>query len=638
MSDAYSGTPRLTTEQQAVVDQPAEALVMVTAGAGAGKTHTLVRRLDRLVAEEELSAGEILVLTFSRAAVRELSGRLIRHGEAARNVRARTFDSWALELLTQVDAVGDWHGKSFEARIDGARQAIEDGLADDLYEDLHHVVIDEVQDLVGERRELVEVLLERFDCGFTVVGDPAQSIYGFTVKDVDQRAGETNRFFDWLRVTFEGDLVELSLTENFRARSDEARTALGYGARLRSLAEAGETGNGSSYEDLRSALKQALGLGELDRDFAATVLGGYEGTTAVLCRTNGQALVVSEKLHGIGIVHRLQRSARDRTVPAWIGLLLARCDGSLLSRSRFDGIVADLSVPGGSTPDQLWRLLAKTGSGRGGDRSLDLGRLRAAISTGQVPDELTAQPPTGVVVSSFHRAKGLEFDRVLVVDPGPLPSQAEAEKMKRRIDQAEEARLLYVAMTRPRDELYWLDALDMRNIRVDEGTGRWGRYFFQRWARKGVEILGEDVRAEQPAGTRDFTADPVELQSYLAEKVRLGDEVTLERSYPEAIGLKESPPYLVVHNGRPIGITSDRFHAQLYKHLKLNRGYEPRNWPQMITGVRVDAVETVAGSEAAGANAGLGSRGVWLAPRLFGLGHFIWDKNDQEEETGVEAC
>ncbi|WP_436760972.1 UvrD-helicase domain-containing protein [Streptosporangium sp. V21-05] len=635
MSNAYSATPQLTPEQQVVVDQPADVLVMVTAGAGAGKTHTLVRRLERLVAEEDLSAGEILVLTFSRAAVRELSGRLARYGEAARHVRARTFDSWALELLTQVDAAGDWPNRSFEARINGARQAVEDGLADNLYEDLRHVVIDEVQDLVGDRRELVEVLLERFDCGFTVVGDPAQSIYGFTVKNVDQRKGETNRFFDWLRATFQEDLVELALTENFRARSDEARTALGYGVRLRSLAEAGGADDRPLYEELRLALKRNLDMGELDQDFAATALGDYEGTTAVLCRTNGQALVISEMLHRIGVSHRVQRSARDRVVPAWIGLLLRRSEWSMLGRSRFDALLANLPVPEGTSSDVLWRLLH--GSGRGLGNSLDLGRVRTAIAAGRLPDELTAQPPTRLTVSSFHRAKGLEFDRVLIVDPGPLPSVKEAKKAKRVIDAAEETRLLYVAMTRPRDELYRLESLNMRNIRVDKDTKRWGRYFYQHWARKGVEIVGGDVRTAQPAGTWDFTTDPGEVQDYLSTKVQVGDEVVLERSQPDAVGLQESPPYLVMHGGRPIGTTSERFHGQLYRHLKLGSGYEPRNWPRMITGIRIDAVETVAGSEAAGANAGLGPYGVWLAPRLFGLGHFIWDRIDQEEGISVEA-
>ena len=136
MSDAYGGIPPLTDEQRAVVELPADAMALVTAPAGAGKTYTLVRRLDRLVAEEDLSAGEILVLTFSRAAVRELRERLLRHGDAARHVRVQTFDSWALDMLTKVDEQGGWYERSFDDRIKGALDALEKGLADDLYEDL----------------------------------------------------------------------------------------------------------------------------------------------------------------------------------------------------------------------------------------------------------------------------------------------------------------------------------------------------------------------------------------------------------------------------------------------------------------------------------------------------------------------
>ncbi|WP_196451281.1 ATP-dependent helicase [Planomonospora sp. ID82291] len=639
MSTVYTDSPSLTAEQRAVVERPADARVLVTAGAGAGKTHTLVRRLDFLIEEEELSAGELLVLTFSRAAVRELRDRLAAHGDAARHVRVQTFDSWALDLLTQVDATGGWHERSFDDRIAGARKAIEDGLAEELYgEDLLHVVVDEVQDLVGARRELVEVLLDEFDCGFTMVGDPAQSIYGFTVRDVEQRVGEANQFFVWLRNTFGEELIELSLTENFRARSEEARTALRYGPLLRQAIEAGPVKDDRMYEDLRAVLRGTLNLGELD-EFACAGLAAYEGTTAVLCRNNGQAMVVSELLAANGVEHRLQRSARDRVVPAWLGLMFRAVDGGILTRARFDDLVRSLTPSSEAGPDRLWSLLLRTGSGH--DRNVDLGRLRTALATGRLPDELTAQPPARLVVSSFHRAKGLEFDRVVVADPGPLRIESVSKEGKkarkpREVDFAEETRLLYVAMTRPRDELLWIDIPDTRFVRTNPELGRWARYSYTYWARLGLEVRGGDVHTEQPAGVHDFEADAVELQEHLATKVLPGDEVVLERLHPDAIGLKESPPYLIVHKERPIGTVSYRFRSHLYRQMKLSGNYEPWNWPKLLTGVRIDAVETVAGSEAAGIHAGLGPHGVWLAPRLMGLSRFIYDeKNAQEEETGV---
>ncbi|MUN38547.1 ATP-dependent helicase [Actinomadura litoris] len=645
MSDVRVDGPPLTAQQQEVVEQPSDAKVLVTAGAGAGKTHTLVRRLDFLVAEEGLSAGEVLVLTFSRAAVRELRDRLAAQGESARHVRAQTFDSWALDLLMQVDANGEWQLRSFEERIAGACDAIARGLAEELYgDDLLHVVIDEVQDLVGRRREMVELLLDEFDPGFTVVGDPAQSIYGFTLKDDQDRAGETNRFFVWLRNSFDGDLIELELTENFRAGTDEARTALPYGPRLRRIAETTGPGDRDLYGDLRGELHRNLTFGQID-EFTASALTEYDGTTAVLCRTNGQALLISELLASYGVEHRLQRSARDRAAPAWVGLLFRTIDGGHLTRTRFDELAPSLPLPPGAGPDRLWSLLQRTGTGRGNDRGLDLSGIRRALATGRLPDELTAQPSAPLVVSSFHRAKGLEFDRVVVVDPGPLLEDSKERERsggrarnRRKVDVDEETRLLYVAMTRPRQDLLWIDRLETRFIRNDLEIGRWARYSYKVWARLGLELCGGDVHAEQPAGMRDFTGDPLDLQDYLAVEVDPGDDVVLERLYPDAIGLSDSPPYLVVHSGRPIGVTSDRFRSDLYRHLKLNRGYEPQNWPRRITGGRIDAIETVAGSEAAGTQVGLGPHGVWLAPRLMGLSRFTYDSRTlREEEFGVAS-
>ncbi|MFJ2030752.1 UvrD-helicase domain-containing protein [Streptosporangium sp. NPDC087985] len=627
MSEPYQGGHLLTAEQEAVVRQPADALLLVTAGAGSGKTHTLVRRLDVLVAQEELGAGEILVLSFSRAAVRELRTRLARHGEAARHVRAQTFDSWALDVLVQVAADEEWRSRSFEDRIVGATDAIADGRADHLYEELRNVVIDEVQDLVGSRRELVETLLERYDCGFTVVGDPAQAIYGFQVEDPEERAGETNRFFDWLRITFGDDLLELRLTENFRARTEESRTALPIGPVLRAGAEARDAPHlgPKTFNELRTALLGTLNIGELDDEFVLAALRDPVGSTAILSRTNGQALLVSGQLHAGQVPHRLQRAAQDRAVPSWVATLFRSSIGSVLTRDRFDELIPDLRLSPGDDPDALWGLLLRSTTRRGNRHSIDLVDLRSALAAGRLPDEITAQPSSPLVVSSFHRAKGLEFDRVIVVDPGPLLDGRES-------DPDEEARMLYVAMTRPRDELMWLNTPDTRLVRKGRAA-RWGRYGWQRWQRMGLEFLGEDVHRDEPAGASVLSGNPVEIQDYLRTEISVGDDLVLERLYEVSLEEGQSPPYLVRHADRPIGTTSRSFHRDLHGFLRLSRDYVPRNYPRVITGVHLDTVETVAGSEAAGSVAGLGAHGVWLVPRLTGLSWFGYDAKDEGQEA-----
>lgn len=118
---------QLTDSQRAVVEQPWDARVLVTAGAGAGKTHTLVRRLDMLVEREDLEAGEILVLSFSRAAVRELTERIERHAAAAQRIRVQTFDGWASALLNRAYPDVDWGTYTYDGRIEAATEAIDKG-------------------------------------------------------------------------------------------------------------------------------------------------------------------------------------------------------------------------------------------------------------------------------------------------------------------------------------------------------------------------------------------------------------------------------------------------------------------------------------------------------------------------------
>ncbi|MDN3293718.1 ATP-dependent helicase [Streptomyces ficellus] len=633
----YDGTPALTGEQLVVIEQSAEAKVLVTAGAGAGKTHTLVRRVEALITDHGLTTGDILILTFSNAAVRELRERLSRHQGRSRHVRVTTFDSWALEILSEVAADIDWRTCPFDERIREATQRIQDeSTAPEWLDELRHLVIDEVQDLVGDRRELVEVLLEAYDCGFTVVGDPAQAIYGFQVIEDDQRAIETNRFFDWLRSYFAGELVELSLTRNFRARTAEARSAQRFEKAVRectTLAVADRV-----HEDLRAELATLMSFGDITVPFIRDSLGDTSVSTAVLCRTNGEALLISEWLHTEGIDHQLRRAAQDRTAPAWLNeLMLVGNSAPALTRQRFGELHPLLVEATADTdPERLWRLLLSCAGDRAG-RSIDLSRLRDAIALHRLPDALTAQPPHPLVISTFHRAKGLEFDRVLLVDPGPV----EGDENLLGVDVADRARALYVAMTRARDEAYRLDLPEavrivdrsgLRLVRRDRRSGRWARFGYQRWKRLGIELMAGDIHTHHPAGRHGFEDDARSLQTYLRSHVAAGDEVELVRidGIPEDHHIHVAPGYALAHRERLIGVASESFRRDMYRLMQQSHRYEPRNWPRRITGLRLDTVETVAGEGAAGSRAGLGDLGVWLAPRPTGLGRFHYDFTDKD--------
>ncbi|CAL2058777.1 MULTISPECIES: UvrD-helicase domain-containing protein [Streptomyces] len=634
MTDAYQDSPPLTDEQLAVVEQPWDARVLVTAGAGAGKTHTLVRRLDALCGHEDpeqtLDAAEILVLTFSRAAARELRERISRHGERAHRVRARTFDAWAYEVLLQAHPDGEWGTVGFDERIAGATRAIEKGALEigDAVPPAH-VVIDEVQDLLGGRRELVETLLDRYQdsCGFTVVGDAAQSVYGFQIEDLGERADETGRFFDWLRCSYPDDLVELRLTRNFRATTTEARVALALGPRLQRLHDPDEAG--TLYDELRDLLLDpANGMGGLDDEFTLDGLRDLSDTCAILTRDNQQALVISDLLHTHGIDHRLRRPLEERPVPYWVAELLRRTEANALTEDRFRTLLADIPLPYEPDATVLWTVLrrAARGAGRG---VLDLDRLRRAVAQGGFPDEAADPETANVVVSTVHRAKGLEFDRVIVLTP---PTLAELHKRYHdELDLPAEARALYVAMTRARQDLYHV-ALPELPIFRRAGGRQHGRRYLGSWRsydRYGIVAEPGDVGRDDPPGRE---MDAVATQVYLLKQVRPGHEVLLRRRHNQPSGEAESPPYALVHEGREIGEASQRFREELFQVQKVNRTWDPW-WPDEIHGLRIDTLETMTGSTAAGANAGLGERGVWIAPRITGIGRYR--RVDNYEEQGA---
>ncbi|MEV4134048.1 UvrD-helicase domain-containing protein [Dactylosporangium sp. NPDC049742] len=604
MSVGRVAADQTTTEQQRLVDQPWDARALLIAPAGTGKTFTLVQRLDRLSAQG-LDADEVLVLSFSRAAVQELERRSSRSAGAGRFVSPRTFDAWALELLTQTYA-GEWQLLGFDERIRTATEAIIAGDAEEFLEGVRHVMLDEVQDLVGDRRRLVQALLEAVDTGFTVVGDPAQAVYDF------QRRGEheTGDVFSWIRGRYRNDLVQLSLTRDFRAASPRPAGLIACGDALRSP-------TGVDPQQIASSMRREL----LDVPSAGAlqeIVTGFsylDGDCAVLCRDNGQALEVSAVLHAAGVGHRLQRRSGDDLNPRWL-LELFR-GGSALSITHDEFLAA--SGLDADTAEAAWQALRALGRGR--DR-IDLARLRALIAARGIGRLRLPEPSVAVTVSSLHRAKGLEFDRVFLLDSDPRDDE----------DPLDQARLTYMAMTRSREDLFRLTALARQGPVYRKKSGeseRWGLAMFGRNVSRrpwlGMAVEGHDVDHEFPAGARGFSDDPGAVQQYLADVVRPGDEVrmiVLARDVDDC----PAPLYGVEHQGRLIAVMSRAFRDAMGRHLGGRKAGDRRDWPATITDCHVEAVEVAVGSTAEGARAGLGEYGVWLAPRISGLSRFHYEK------------
>jgi superfamily I DNA/RNA helicase len=91
----------LNPEQRLAVSHDHGPL-LILAGAGSGKTTVLVVRTGRLIAEGIAKPENILVLTFTNKAARELKHRVATHiGEKAKGLWAGTFHSFGLSILRE---------------------------------------------------------------------------------------------------------------------------------------------------------------------------------------------------------------------------------------------------------------------------------------------------------------------------------------------------------------------------------------------------------------------------------------------------------------------------------------------------------------------------------------------------------
>lgn len=85
-----------------------EGPLLIIAGAGAGKTKTLTTKIAYLIEEENVNPHNILAITFTNKAAKEMKDRLfLLVGDLAKKLQVSTFHSFGLKLLREnYDALG----------------------------------------------------------------------------------------------------------------------------------------------------------------------------------------------------------------------------------------------------------------------------------------------------------------------------------------------------------------------------------------------------------------------------------------------------------------------------------------------------------------------------------------------------
>ncbi|HEY7068500.1 MAG TPA: UvrD-helicase domain-containing protein [Acidimicrobiales bacterium] len=306
-----------------------------------------------------------------------------------------------------------------------------------------HLFVDEFQDVNPLQLRLLDAWRgDRYD--LCVVGDPHQAIYGWNGAD----AG----FLQGFRRLYPPAEV-ISLVGNYRstpqvlaAAADVLERAGAGEARVTATRVEGPAVRLERHPDER-AEAQAIARAVRDRRGPRAAWS----TQAVLVRTHAQVPVITEALRRTGVPHHVRGAdgvVERREVRDALDLLrrsggsLAAClpDLAALAAETDTEARVDLELVVQLAHDHL-RLDPRAGA---------VGFVSWLVATLQ--SESGEVRRDAVTVATFHSAKGLEWPVVHLagLEDGLVPITHARTNAQR----AEEARLLYVAMTRAEDELH----------------------------------------------------------------------------------------------------------------------------------------------------------------------------------------
>ncbi len=443
-------------EQESVIQAPMQLHQLVLAPPGTGKTHVLVKRLRHLIFERAADnpSTQILVLSFSRAAVAEVTRRLEAELDAEahddlRYIQVRTFDSYATRMLSRGESNGAWLESGYEKRINQFRNAIRNGSLPDAAQEelaeLRFLIVDELQDLVGERAHMTQQMIEHVQHqGGTVLllGDPAQAIYDWQLAANDTTT--SSRFLLSAKATLAGGRGSFRECELQRYRRFENAQLLSMVRRCRQA-----IGKDGSQPDLTALTNQLQELPVVPLPHLRDAADSIEAV-AVLTRTNLEAFQISEWCRNQCIPHRVERGSSGRYWPGWIARLCFeyKMDRMSLSvaRKRWNGLIGDREWTSFEQAHEYLR-----SHGLFGNDVLDIRDLSNLIDNSSPCSSWPPEKTPGLSISTIHRSKGLEFDRVFLL---------KAQKGKFSAGDADEgegeARLLYVAATRAKRNIAML--------------------------------------------------------------------------------------------------------------------------------------------------------------------------------------
>ena len=665
--------------QLKVIESNKKSRIKVIAGAGTGKTEVACSRIAYLIDECSIDPSQILIVSFTRTAVKEIKDRIDAKLESSDNsygLKICTIDqhAWSIrygyhegDYKSLFGEVGDSKNESsYDHSINDAGKRIKENkqIVKNELSQLRHIIIDEAQDITGFRSDFLKIILSSVvkDCGITIFGDPAQAIYGFTNEKEnnpeDPEQDLSDNFLDNIDKYWPKTFETITLKDIFRTDSLKLQNMF---KNLRRLLIDDHDSKG--YEIYNNVRDQVLALSDPNKKTAFDWKDAERLDHALfLFRTRMEVVEASYYCCKHKLSHRLRLGGINQLAMPVIGIIFENVKNDFINFDEFK-LLAKKKLKDLKSPelnyiirkksraidaskhfkhliDYLWLDLMVHCNYK---KKLSIKNLRKFLSKKRPPLEM-CEPElnhSGAILGTIHASKGREKGDVILHYP--------IEKYKKRIKNSktilEEARVLGVALTRPIYDI---------TVRTSEFTGLESDYTDQKFnslnlgrvIRKkahsasnvdysySVEIgLSNDLDETSFVNERLDLEFVIKMQKFLSE-IRDTKPIMTSASYN--LDIKQHELFTPNHSKAPsvrksFGLLSKSVNHDLWslanaKSVNKNYKFKPRS---VLNKIFITGVKTVAiGSDDPNLefiHPYYADCGIWLSPIIRGYSDLHFD-------------